>query len=127
LGEGLRMPQGWRLEGVAGLATNSTVRARGVVTGGEESGSSWFVETRLSISPMSSPQFLREGLGFPAAPNLFHMKLRGLLGQTVVLEASANLQDWSTIATDTFTQATLEFTDPLTPDMNPRFYRVRLK
>ena len=42
LGDGIRIPGGWQLTGLA-LSTNTTFRARGYTEGG--AGSSWFVET----------------------------------------------------------------------------------
>ena len=54
LGEGVRIPNGWQLE-VLNLPANSTIRARGHVTGGGYNGSSWFVESGLG-APLLSAQ-----------------------------------------------------------------------
>ena len=43
LGDGQRITNGWNLQGVQ-IISNSTIRARGYVTGGEYNGSSWFIE-----------------------------------------------------------------------------------
>ncbi len=48
LGPGTRIPGGWQLNGLS-WPSKATLRARGFVTGGYQSGSSWFVET--SIGP----------------------------------------------------------------------------
>src|SRR5207245_2397876 len=44
LGDGIRIPGGWQLTGLA-LPTNTTFRARGYTVGGQYNASSWFVET----------------------------------------------------------------------------------
>ena len=46
LGGGIRMTGGWQLTGLA-LPTNATFRARGYTVGGQDNGSSWFVETTI--------------------------------------------------------------------------------
>jgi uncharacterized delta-60 repeat protein len=57
LGEGSRLPGGWRLEGLA-LPGNALVRARGYLSGGRNNASGWFVEARsdlLQVTITSQP------------------------------------------------------------------------
>src|SRR5204863_280005 len=44
LGEGIRIPGGWKLAGLAPL-TNTTIRAHGYTVSGRGNGSAWLVET----------------------------------------------------------------------------------
>jgi uncharacterized delta-60 repeat protein len=44
LGAGTRVSAGWQLTGLS-VPTNANIRARGVVTGGQYNGSTWFVES----------------------------------------------------------------------------------
>ncbi|MEI7936817.1 MAG: immunoglobulin domain-containing protein [Verrucomicrobiota bacterium] len=53
LGPGMRILGGWQETGTL-LPTNTTIRARGFCTGGQDNGSGWFVET--SIGPPAITQ-----------------------------------------------------------------------
>ena len=48
--QGLRVPGGWQLSGLA-VPPNGTIRARGYVTGGYGNGSTWFMETNIVTGP----------------------------------------------------------------------------
>ena len=49
LGAGARIVGGWRLAG-ASISGHATLRARGFVTGGQNNGSAWFVETNIIVN-----------------------------------------------------------------------------
>lgn len=50
LGDGTRISGGWELTGVS-VATNSSIRTRGLTTGGKYNSSSWFVESSITLPP----------------------------------------------------------------------------
>jgi hypothetical protein len=54
LGAGTRVAGGWQLSGLA-WPTNASLRARGFVAGGDNNGSSWFVETIINPPPPCDP------------------------------------------------------------------------
>lgn len=75
LGSGSRLPGGWQLSGV-NVPALARVRARGLVTGGADNGSGWFVET-VAGAPLllAQPQNLLTEVGATA---LFLVAATGL-------------------------------------------------
>jgi len=118
LGAGTRIPGGWHLTGVI-VPLGSALRARGYVTGGEYNGSSWFVQSTLV--PLA---FLANDGTMALQTGQFGFSLAGVSGQTVVLEASTNLVDWTLIATNTFNLGPLHFADTNAANFPARFYRA---
>jgi hypothetical protein len=116
LGEGTRIAGGWQRAGVA-FPSGATARARGfVATSGN--GAGWFVETRLA-SPvlwMQAPAFRQGQFGF---------YILGRPQQEVVVEASLDLQTWTSVWTNTLGAGPLYFSDPESAARPGCFYRVR--
>jgi hypothetical protein len=56
----------------------------------------------------------------------FGFNLSGVAGQTVVIEASTNLVNWSVLSTNTLGSDPLYFSDPDSAGISQRFYRARL-
>lgn len=81
---------------------NSTLRARGFVTGGQYNGSTWFVETTLQIVP---PAILVNDDRFGMRSNNFGFNTRAVPGQIVVIEAVTNLVTWTPVQTNLVTSA----------------------
>ena len=99
LGDGSRVPGGWRLAGVS-LRLNSGIRARGFVAGGLNNGSSWYVESLLQLAPPPLMILLNDGgAGFKS--NRFGFNFSGAVGQDVVIEASSNFLNWVPLFTNT--------------------------
>jgi hypothetical protein len=124
----MRTPGGWQLTNVPGL-TNLTVRARGHVIGGGGSygGSSWFLESALTLAPQTRPTILINDPGFGVQSNQFGFKIVALPGQVIVTEASTNLQTWTPLSTNWVSVNSFYFLDPR-PLLPPgSFYRARLK
>lgn len=126
LGAGTRVPGGWNL-GELPLLPFGQVRARGYTVGGNHYGSSWFVESTLAVDPNTPPQILSTDGSFGFRTNQFGFNLAGLIGQTVVVEASTNLTSWTPLTTNTLSTPTLYFSDPSASSLPLRFYRARLR
>jgi hypothetical protein len=57
---------------------------------------------------------------------LFQATVRGLIGQTVVVETSSEFSAWNAITTNTLTAPNWSFDDPISRTANERFYRAKL-
>jgi hypothetical protein len=56
------------------------------------------------------------------------MTLSGLsAGETVVVEASSDLQHWTAIQTNTVGGSTLSITEPVNPVLPGQFFRARVQ
>jgi uncharacterized delta-60 repeat protein len=121
LGAGLRITDGWQLEGV-NIPGTAFLRARGFLQGGWHNGSSWFVEAIIGFTN-SPPVILMADESFGVSSNQFGFKMSGPAGQTVVIEGSINLLDWLPLETNTFNTESIYFSDPMIAPS--RFYRLR--
>jgi uncharacterized delta-60 repeat protein len=85
-----------------------------------------FYRARLYAGALPAPAIdLSAGaLGFPTNP--FGFNLRGVAGQTVVIEASTNLATWVPLATNLLGTDPLYFSDPASTNVPQRFYRAVL-
>lgn len=126
LGPATRVAAGWQVTGVS-LPTNTLIRARGAVSSGQGNGSGGFVESSIAIDPLSPPRIMSTDGSLGFGVNGFGFRLAGLLGQTVVIECSSNLLDWSPLATNAVTISPCSFSDTSGLDSAARFYRVRLQ
>jgi uncharacterized delta-60 repeat protein len=127
LGAGARIGGGWQLANTSLPSTTGTIRARGFVTGGEYNGSTWFVESTLSlVAPPSAPVILTSDGHFGFGTNGFGFNLSTAAGQTIVVEASTNLLNWAPLATNLMGSGPFYFSDPRTGAFPARFYRARL-
>jgi hypothetical protein len=71
------------------------------------------------------PQIQTADGNFGMRTNRFTSNINWASGQTVVVEASADLVDWQPIQTNTLTTGSINFTDPQQTNFPTRFYRVR--
>jgi sugar lactone lactonase YvrE len=75
---------------------------------------------------VARPQIMTSdgGLGFVA--NQFGFNLSGATGQTIVVDGSGDLVNWTPLCTNTVGSGPLYFCDPCWTNFGWRFYRVRL-
>jgi uncharacterized delta-60 repeat protein len=125
VGSGVRIAGGWQLAGLS-LPKTASIRARGFVCGGGNA-SSWFVESRLSASPPTSPVILVNDTSFGFRTNQFGFHFTTGPGQTTVIEGSTNLSSWQSLATNSSGSSPLYFVDPESSSFPYRFYRVRVQ
>jgi uncharacterized delta-60 repeat protein len=121
LGAGTRISGGWQLNSVV-VPTNSTVRARGYVSGGYHNGSSWYVETSLHLVP--PPAIVANDANFGLRTNRFGFDISGGPGQLIV-EGSTDLVFWTALTTNKVTAAPFYFSDTGWTNFSRRFYRAR--
>jgi hypothetical protein len=124
LGNGTRISGGWQLTGLS-LPTNAMVRARGFVP--DAGVSSWFVEQTFPVISQTPPTILTADGNFGFRTNQFGFNISGSAGQSIVVEASTNLIQWTPLTTNTIlTSVPYFFGDPTAVGIPTRFYRVRL-
>jgi hypothetical protein len=125
LGAAARVNGGWQLTNVF-VPANSTLRARGFVTGGYHNGCSYLVESTLLLSEILPVIIVNDG-SFGICSNQFGFNVRAIPGQAVVIEASTDLMNWVSIQTNVVTASGFfYFTDPESGLFPRRFYRARL-
>jgi hypothetical protein len=73
--------------------------------------------TPTVLAPDGSGSFITNGFGF---------NLSGMAGQTVVIEASANLTSWTPLLTNSLPSGCFHFHDPDSTNFAQRFYRAWL-
>ena len=117
----------------AGLPTlvlsNATVTNAGnysvVITSPYGSVTSAVVSLTVTI-PTTPPQIIASGPGFGFLTNQFGFNLNGAYGQTIVVDGSTNLLDWTPLFTNTANGSPFYFYDPAWTNFPWRFYRARL-
>lgn len=119
LGTPARTPGGWELSNAV-IPPNTGLRARALMTGGNGSGSTWF--TRAYLFP-GSP--LRIGDAATSSGNVA-FTVRGPAGWRAVIEASGNLQDWTSVQSGVLTNGALPFSELILPANGERYYRARV-
>jgi hypothetical protein len=124
LGPAAPVPGGWRIE-TPSLAINSQVRARGFHSGGRWNGSLSLIEETAPVSAQTRPVILSGDSSFGFQTNHFGFTVRALPGQTIVIEASPDLQNWLPIDTHAMTARDYYFADPGSDVLPARFYRAR--
>ena len=117
LGEGARIPGGWQLTGLPSASVQ--MRARGYVTGGNDNGSAWFLESVWMPPGLNGPSFS------PAGGGQFGFSASGPNGQAVLFETSTDLRSWTPLQTNVLGTNSLPFIDPQAGLFSGRFYRVR--
>jgi hypothetical protein len=75
----------------------------------------------LTILPSSQPPTL---VALGGAP--FQLNILGVPGQQVILQASIDLANWTSLRTNTLTTTSILFTDSSAPPASQRFYRAQL-
>ncbi len=121
-GPGVRIANGWRWSqsAAASLPSNAVVlRARGFVPGAGLS--EWYVQRSLGL-----PALFADNISFGLQSGQLGFSVGGAPGQTVVVEVSSNLRDWTAVATNTISSdACFYFSEPVWQSRLPRFYRVK--
>lgn len=131
IGAGTRATNGWELSGIE-LPANGLLRARGRTTGAESVGSAGLVENQLTIET-TAPELRFSEFNVTPAPNggtgrTIRATVEGgpaAAGLSLELQASSDLDVWTTIATATASTegvASFEFVDNFEGEQ--RFYRV---
>lgn len=123
-GRGKRIEGGWRLSGES-LPANPTVRARGFVQHG--SSAVWLAETTASFAFQPCPviRLFNRTVNWPS--NTFGFSVSGCGDRVTVIEASADMQNWSDVCTNVSGAAPLFFSEPVSSNSSPRFYRARVQ
>lgn len=104
---------------VAGLRLSDLGKYSVVAT--NNLGSTNSVEAEVLLNPSITAD--DPGLGFQSSR--FGFNVYGRSGVTAVVEGSANLKDWTPLATNTLGAAPLYFSDPASTESGYRWYRVR--
>jgi sugar lactone lactonase YvrE len=76
--------------------------------------------------PRTPPQIIASGTNFGFATNQFGFNISGAFGQTIVVDGSTNLVDWTPLFTNTAGNIPFYFFDPVATNFPWRFYRARL-
>ncbi len=127
IGSGVRLRGlGWECPAMD-FPASGIVRVRGFLTGGEHNGSSWYVESMLNLGDTPLPVILVESGRFGLTNGgAFDFYVQAQAGQTVAVEASANLLDWIALKTNSSGATPVYFSDPAATNYPQRFYRARL-
>jgi len=72
------------------------------------------------------PAILVKDSSFGFNSNRFAFNLTGSPGQVVIVEASTNLLNWTSTATNTIGAAPIYYTEPYSAQFRHRFYRLRV-
>jgi uncharacterized delta-60 repeat protein len=123
LGAGMRIPGGWQSTEVS-IPTNSIVRARGHIAGGYNNGSSWFVESLLTIgNPRVAPTLSVESVNGES----MWFKVAGGTNAQYEVQTATNLPsagEWQPVTTLTLTNGWGRFDWTNTGDAR-RFFRAK--
>jgi sugar lactone lactonase YvrE len=77
--------------------------------------------------PNTPPQIVTSDLCFGFVTNQFGFHLSGAFGQTIVVDGSADLVNWTPLCTNTVGAGAVYFCDPGWTNFGWRFYRARLQ
>jgi uncharacterized delta-60 repeat protein len=125
LGIGTRVSGGWELTGLTLPANNAVIRAHGFVP---DSGvSSWIVESIYPAALLAQPTIARGDGSFGFISNQFGFNISGSAGQSIVVEASTNLVNWTPLTNTILGSSPYFFSDPAAAGIPTRFYRARLQ
>jgi hypothetical protein len=81
----------------------------------------------LTVSvPRTPPQIIVGDAGFGITSNQFGFNLAGAFGQTIIVEASANLVDWTPLFTNSVVVSPEHFSDSAWTNHPWRYYRAAL-
>ena len=75
---------------------------------------------------ISAPQIITGDLCFGFLINQFGFNLSGAFGQTIVVDGSADLVNWTPLCTNVVSGGAVYFCDPASANSSWRFYRARL-
>ncbi len=76
--------------------------------------------------PRTPPQIITNDASFGLLTNRFGFNVSGVNGQTIVVDGSTNLVDWTPLLTNTIGSGPFYFFDPAWANYPWRFYRARL-
>jgi hypothetical protein len=76
--------------------------------------------------PGTPPQIINTGAYLGVLTNQFGFDFSGAFGQTIVVEGSTNLVNWTPLSTNTVGANPAYFCDPCWTNFGLRFYRARL-
>ena len=111
------------------MLTNATTTNAGnysvVITSPYGSVTSAVVSLTVTI-PTTPPQIISSGTNFGFRTNRFGFNLNGAYGQTIVVDGSTNLLNWTPLFTNTANGSPFYFFDPAWTNFPWRFYRARL-
>ena len=117
LGPSTRIPGGWQCTNTAASA-NAIIRARGFVG---RSNSEWFVANT------TRPTIEMDDGGFGIRSNKFGFNIGGNPGEVVIVESSANMNDWTPVSTNLVGSGPFYFSDPGSINLPLRYYRTRIQ
>jgi uncharacterized delta-60 repeat protein len=120
-GAGTRIPGGWQLQGLS-LPANPRIRAIGWASVGQYNSPSWFIESSVG-GASAQPEIITNDSFFGYTAGQFRFNYAAPAGQPVVIEASTNLVQWTSLSTNTGPGS---FTEPGATQSPHRFYRLRL-
>jgi uncharacterized delta-60 repeat protein len=86
-----------------------------------------FYRARLFAGTLPPPSLLFQGSGVGVQAGGFSFGLAGVYGQTILVEASTDLLNWTPIATNVLTANPIYFTDSASTNFLHRFYRARVR
>jgi hypothetical protein len=75
--------------------------------------------------PTTAPQISTSGLTFGLQNNQFGFNVGAMAGQTIIVEGSTNLVNWTPLFTNTPNGTPFYFYDPQWTNLPSRFYRAR--
>jgi hypothetical protein len=84
------------------------------------------VATLTVTVPNTLPQIIATNASFGFLTNQFGFDFSGAFGQTIVVDASTNLLQWTPLSTNIVGGNALYFFDPASTNFPWRFYRARL-
>jgi hypothetical protein len=81
-----------------------------------------------SLTVIVTPQIIASGasFGFTTDQSGFGFNISGVVGQTIVIDGSTNLLDWTPLFTNTANGTPAYFFDAASTNFPGRFYRARL-
>jgi uncharacterized delta-60 repeat protein len=86
-----------------------------------------FYRARLFTGALPPPTLLSSGPSFGFRSGAFGFNLSAISGQTIVVEASTNLQNWTALSTNIISTAPFYFADSSSTNFPWRFYRARAR
>lgn len=123
---GLLIGQTTQLLKLNGVATGDAGKYYVIVTNDFGSVTSSVVTLTVTI-PSTPPRIITSGTNFGVANRRFGFDIAGLPGQTIVVDASTNLVNWTPVITNAIVSDPVYFSDPNTTNYLERFYRARLQ
>lgn len=124
LGNGQHSGNYWKSANMS-VPVTATIRVRGFETGGQNNCSSWYLETNIPAISQSPPIILSNSAFYQSVSNSFGFTYSGSAGQTILIESSTNLLNWTAVNTNVGS-GPFFFTDYST-NQPACFYRARLQ